>query len=71
MGFLLSFIMVYIENTGLRDCSGFLQIGSQMHTALRGEPENACTQFICGQLQNAKISTLNTVSHIKPRDIVE
>ena len=23
--------MVYIENTGLRDCSGFLQIGSQMY----------------------------------------
>ena len=22
--------MVYIENTGLRDCSGFLQIGSHM-----------------------------------------
>ena len=28
--FLLSFIMLYIENTGLRDCSGFLQIGSHI-----------------------------------------
>ena len=28
--FLLNFIMVYIENTGLRDCSGFLQIRSHM-----------------------------------------
>ena len=29
--------MVYIENTGLRDCSGFLQIGSHNW----GEPERA------------------------------
>ena len=28
--FILSFIMPYAENIGLRDCSGFLQIGSQI-----------------------------------------
>ena len=28
--FILSFIMLYIENTGLQDCSGFLQIGSHI-----------------------------------------
>ena len=34
--FLLSFIMVNIENTGLRGCSGFLQIGSHMVGNFRG-----------------------------------
>ena len=28
--FILSFIMPYAENIGLRDCSGFLQIGSHI-----------------------------------------
>ena len=29
--------MVYIENTGLRDCSGFLQIGSHIAHILMGK----------------------------------
>ena len=30
--FIPSFIMLYAENIGLRDCSGFLQIGSHFVT---------------------------------------
>ena len=41
-----------MENTailGAINVVAALNITRQMHTALMGEPENACTQFICCQ----------------------
>ena len=44
----MCFTMLYIENTGLQDCSGFLQIGSQYcyHYLLFCATEHVCNDFV-------------------------
>ena len=57
--------MVYIENTGLRDCSGFLQIGSHMRSKVNtqlGEKNIFSTIFLIFYLG----SNMSQAGHLDP-----
>ena len=55
--FIQSFIMPYAENIGLRDCSGFLQIGS--HTVNRERFAGLNFHVFCGFQDHPESFPLN------------
>ena len=55
--------MVYIENTGLRDCSGFLQIESHMCVYMRPIYEHTCL-FFCITVSRSQLSAAHVCYHV-------